>query len=220
MTWLYRCLVAVIVAVAFSPVASASARTTEWYVGGVSVKEAKAVTFSGKITLQSEGAYVGEIHCEVSGTGTVGEKGTGAISGAKFSGCTLKPFGKSTACEERFPVKIYPLNLPWKTQVVLKQFQGLGEADYNDITATSGSLGVEIECKIIGLESHTKCTTGEERAQLRNESNVGVFERWEAIEFGESRWSCNNGEGSNPQLQVFESGTMKATAGVLTVGEP
>jgi hypothetical protein len=208
-------LAALATVLALSAIASASALASpEWYENGIAVKESKPITSEGEIIVETQRGTIGniikeELHCSVSGKGTVGTAGKGSITESKLTKC--KKVG-GPQCEEGQLITATAVHLPWKAQLAITN---TGKW-LNEQTGTAGSPGWKWECKtaVFG-EEHFKnaCEGGNPRAAIANES-WGVLESMEGFST-QGAFRCKTGSGIEGWGIPYLAYHVKATGGVI-----
>jgi hypothetical protein len=126
-------------------------------------------TFVGTV-LSNGGLGTGEI-TEVLGLGT--EKVTKANELNETTGFINCTYEATDQCEEPFgpgkPAKVFPIHLPWATELMLVVNSKSEEEWVNLIkSGGNGQPGYEVLCKLIFIEAFGECT-GETGALLLNE---------------------------------------------------
>ena len=226
---------ALFAAFAFSAVAvsSANAEDTQWLWEGSKITSELAVDTAFELLFEDMGASVKiDILCNGLFGGVVGGVlGTadpllGEINdvedlvGHLTSATQTEPLDceAETTCAEKLEL-VTPINLPWKTELLLETHGGVSEF-IDDITSDSGVSGARpgyaVDCIVLGTLIEDTCTN-ELKPLLENETGgvLGAFDESEEIN---PPGSCSLG-GASAFLIVGSSLTVHTGGGTLSVSE-
>jgi hypothetical protein len=185
---------AVVAVAAFSALATASASATQWLINGNAVTELTPVDIEGELELTDLKTAAGAATVKCSGIldGSVGPGGEdeitqvltlagGLISSTPLSGTPLLCTGVKVCSATAEEVEVWPLNLPWLTQLELVGGTTFRDHIFTTAGETNNALqpGYEINnCLVIGINTTDDCK-GLGFAALTNEgSNVdAIFEK-------------------------------------------
>ena len=183
-----------LVAVAgFSALATASASATQWLINGNPVTELTSVDTEGELELTDLKTIAGAATVKCSGIldGSVGPAGEdeitevltlegGLVSSTPLAGTPLLCTGVKACSTTANEVEVWPLNLPWLTQLEL-----VGTVFKDHLFTTAGETNSELQpgyeitnCLVLGVNTTDDCK-GLGFAALTNEgSNVdALFEK-------------------------------------------
>jgi hypothetical protein len=192
----YKVIILALFAVfAFSAVAASNALAAhQWLKGGAPITKVggEPSTTEGKILLHHIGGLAGELTIECNGKfdGTVGpgvaDEITKALTLAGVEVTKTKPLSctvvasKSSVCTTGTLVNVVPVDLPWKTELVLE-----GTSVFDNITENGKGLpGYETICHEIPITC-----TGKDRSKFIKNETTGAL-----LEFlGELKAKCTDG---------------------------
>jgi len=168
---------------------SASAATfllAEWLVGSAAVTTELASTTTGELLLEDT-ALKADVLCSGIFDGWVGPNSLdyisevlslpGVASGVPLTGQSIACTAQSGCQASPAPV-VWPVNLPWETEVELMEEES--KTFFVDLlTSATGTktVGYELECTILGVKSSDECTTATAASELTLEgtSLLGNF---------------------------------------------
>jgi len=176
--------------------ATASAETTllaECLLTGAGVTELVSTTTSGSLLLSDTKTIAGEagVLCAAVVDGSVGPNGedesteilnaaglavaalgglallgTGAASGEGSECVTVKACAAGTAAS---PIEVWPIGLPWHTTLFLME-----NGEFLDlVTGTGGTIGYELLCLVLGLNTEDTCSSADFEVQVVNDATTG-----------------------------------------------
>ena len=210
---------------------SASAVNTyllaEWLLNGVAIgaSETNLVEIDGTLLMEDTKAVLGSpaaIRCTGSFDGWVGPNSLGYIS--EILSAAEEPISTSpltglaltctseTGCESNTAPLVYPVGLPWESEVELLEQSGeatnLRFTDLLSTKASGGKLGWEIEnCLVLGTSHEDECTATEAAAELTLAAGpvlLGTFSKAITELTGQSLVTCTGSGGQTGVLENFE----------------
>jgi hypothetical protein len=176
---------------------TASAETTllaEWLLTGAAITELISTTTTGGLTMEDTKTIAGAAAflCEATVDGSVGPNGegesteilnaagvavtalagglallgTGAASGEGSECKTVKTCAAGTAAS---PIEVWPIGLPWHTTLFLME-----NGEFLDLVeGTGGSIGYELLCLVLGLNTEDTCTSADFEFPVVNDATTG-----------------------------------------------
>jgi hypothetical protein len=145
-----------LVAVAISAVASASAFALQWLLDGKQLAAAVVVNSAERVLLGDLAAVGGArlIECNETDRGTVGPGTRDETTERLFANCTFQRGGNGS-CEAAVPPTARALHLPYRTTLILR-----GGRFRDTAVGTGGPPGWRIFCRVAGVfEVEDECTS-------------------------------------------------------------
>lgn len=166
--------------------AMASTLLAEWLLNGTAITTEVLIEGSGELLLEDTKAILGSaaaVLCSGIGVGWVGPNSLDwvsevlnlngeAISTTPLSGLSLE-CTPQTGCETNTSVLVWPIGLPYTSEVEL--VEQTGGPFFADIgrASTGGNAGWELtDCLVLGSPHEDECTTPEGAAELRLEGTT------------------------------------------------
>lgn len=218
---------AIIVVAAFSALSTASVSATQWLINGLPLAELTSVDTEGELELTDLKTIAGAatVKCSSIYDGSVGPAGEdeitevltlegGSVSSTPLSGTPLLCTGVKACSTTANEVEVWPLNLPWLTQLEL-----VGTVFKDHLFTTAGETNSELQpgyelanCLVLGVNTTDDCK-GLSFVALTNEgSNVDALFEKEPLE------SCELGGVSSAEVKGL--GTILTLSGLpLAVSE-
>jgi len=210
---------------------SASATNTyllaEWLLNGVAIgaSETNLVEIDGTLLLEDTKAVLGSpaaVRCTGSFDGWVGPNSLGyisemlsaaeeAISTTPLTGLALTCVAE-TGCETNTAPIVYPVGLPWESEVELLEQSGETTKRFTDLLSTKangGKLGWEIEnCLVLGTAHEDECIFEAAAAELTLATGPvlqGMFSKAIAELNAQSLVTCTGGGEKTGVVENFEN---------------
>ena len=222
---------------------SASAANTyllaEWLLNGVAIgaNETNLVEIDGTLLLEDTKAVLGSpaaVRCTGSFDGWVGPNSLDfttevlnvaeeAISTTKLTGLALECVAE-TGCETNTPPLVYPVGMPWESEVELLEQSGEATAlRFMDLLSTKANaaklLGWEIEnCLVLGTAHEDECTSTEGVAEITLAAGpvlLGTFSKAITELNGQPLATCTGSGAATGVVENFEikGGTFLVSGG-------
>jgi hypothetical protein len=210
---------------------SASAANTyllaEWLLNGVAIgaSETNLVEIDGTLLLEDTKAVLGSpaaVRCTGSFDGWVGPNSLDfitevlnvaeeSISTTPLTGLALTCVAE-TGCESSTPPLVYPVGMPWESEVELLEQSGEATAlRFMDLITTKnngGKLGWEIEnCLVLGTAHEDECVATEGVTELTLAAGpvlLGAFSRTITELNGQSLATCTGSGAATGVVENFE----------------
>ena len=220
---------ALVAVLAFSALAAASASAHEWLFKTEKIAAALVSDTSGELLLE-EMKEKTQILCNGLFEGTVGPGAVDLITLVeglegknvehanelnKETGWISCEFIAHSPCEEANGAlaTVYPVNLPWETELVAITVEGKEEIVDKIFNATKNP-GYEIECKVAGLKGTVTCVGN--TATLMTNAATGVEGEFDPNSAVSPAAECTSILGKGEGL-ITGTGTVTAAGGVLSI---
>jgi hypothetical protein len=153
----------------------------EWLANGAEITTNLATTTTGALLLEDTETIAGKaaVLCEGIFIGSVGANGKDETTEVQnlakekigaLGGLALKCVAE-TACAaatEASPIEVWPIGLPWKTELFLME-----NGTFLDLVSGATTIGYELLCLVLGINTEDTCTATDGEVEVVNDTDTG-----------------------------------------------